>query len=380
MLGPILVDLATEFNTSIAVAGQLASATYISWAITAPLVGPVSDTYGRRLVALTGLMLTAIGVLGSVLAVNFALLVVFRLLTGVGAAMIVPNGIAAAVDRVPPAMRGKVISWMLIAGMLASIAGVPIVAILTDAGGWRLPFYVVGAVVLALWGLLWMKFPRSQPSPDRSFSFVSRFKEVGSNATFWYVLCANFLVQTAFFGLITYLAAYLVETHDMKVGQTALPLAIVGAGGVMGAFAGGGVTESAHRRLLVTFCVLIGGLLVGLAFIINLSPWASVALFFGGLGLLLLEITVLGALIMELSGGSRGTAAGMFTFSIQLGGVTGASVGGLLVSLGGFSLLGIFCLGTASASAATVWLKVPDSPEFRQRVASRQQQISGREV
>ena len=62
MLAPLLVELAAEFQTSVAVAGQLAAATSIAWAIAAPLVGPWSDTYGRRLVVLTGLMLMALGV------------------------------------------------------------------------------------------------------------------------------------------------------------------------------------------------------------------------------------------------------------------------------------------------------------------------------
>ena len=52
MLGPLLVALADDFGTSIAVAGQLAAATFITWGITAPLVGPISDTYGRRPVLL----------------------------------------------------------------------------------------------------------------------------------------------------------------------------------------------------------------------------------------------------------------------------------------------------------------------------------------
>ncbi len=46
MLGPLLVDLAREFDTSVAVTGQLAAATFIAWGIVAPMVGPVSDTYG----------------------------------------------------------------------------------------------------------------------------------------------------------------------------------------------------------------------------------------------------------------------------------------------------------------------------------------------
>ena len=46
MLALLLVELAAEFQTSVAVAGQLAAATSITWAITAPLVGTLSDTYG----------------------------------------------------------------------------------------------------------------------------------------------------------------------------------------------------------------------------------------------------------------------------------------------------------------------------------------------
>ena len=56
MLAPLLVELAAEFHTSVAVTGQLVAATAITWAISAPLVGPLSDTYGRRPVVLAGLM------------------------------------------------------------------------------------------------------------------------------------------------------------------------------------------------------------------------------------------------------------------------------------------------------------------------------------
>ena len=103
MLGPLLVDLAAEFQTSVAVTGQLAAVIGLSWGITAPLVGPVSDTYGRRQVGLTGLLLMAVGTFGSVLAWSYGALLACRLLTGVGAAMIPPNSIAAIADHFPPA-------------------------------------------------------------------------------------------------------------------------------------------------------------------------------------------------------------------------------------------------------------------------------------
>ena len=48
MLGPLLVALAHAFQTSVAIVGQLAAATAITWGIVAPLAGPLSDAYGRR--------------------------------------------------------------------------------------------------------------------------------------------------------------------------------------------------------------------------------------------------------------------------------------------------------------------------------------------
>ena len=109
MLGPLLVELSEDFIISVALAGQLSTATAISWAITAPLVGPVSDTYGRRPVLLLGLTLVTIGVLGSVLAWNFGSLLAFRVITGVGGAMVPPSILATAADLMSPEHRGKVL-------------------------------------------------------------------------------------------------------------------------------------------------------------------------------------------------------------------------------------------------------------------------------
>ena len=82
MLGPLLVALAAAFHTLVAAAGQLAAAINLSWALTALFVGPVSDTYGRRRVGLTGLLVMAVGILGSIFAWNYGALLACRLLTG----------------------------------------------------------------------------------------------------------------------------------------------------------------------------------------------------------------------------------------------------------------------------------------------------------
>src|SRR5947209_11818270 len=106
MIGPLLVALATDLQTSVAAAGQLAAAIGISWGITAPLVGPISDIYGRRRVALTGVALLAAGTLGSLLVPDYWGLLGCRLVSGVGGAMIPPNSMATIADHFPPTERG----------------------------------------------------------------------------------------------------------------------------------------------------------------------------------------------------------------------------------------------------------------------------------
>jgi predicted MFS family arabinose efflux permease len=353
MMGPLLVMLATAFETSLAATGQLAAAIGISWGITAPLVGPVSDIYGRRRVGLTGLMLMAIGILGSVFAWNYWGLLSCRLLTGVGAAMIPPNSMATIADHFPPARRGTPISVLVSASFFGVVIGTPLVAFLGELGGWRLPFYVVGALLVAVWGVHWYWFPQ-RPRTTQGFSFLAHFQDVGRRSGLWYVLVANAFYQMAALGILTYLVAFLVRTYGMTQRDTALPLAVVGTGAMLGSLLGGYVAGRAQRLTWVVLALLLGGGLVSVALTVSPSPWVAILLCGASALLLTIFEPVTWALTAELAGESRATANGLLATSNQLGIIGGASAGGLVLALGGFPLVGLFCLGAATAAAAIV--------------------------
>jgi predicted MFS family arabinose efflux permease len=363
MLGPLLVALAHEFRTSVAVTGQLAAATAIPWALTAFLAGPVSDTYGRRPMMLLGLMLMLLGTLSSALAWSYGMLLACRFLTGIGAAMIPPNCIATVADLFPPEQRGTAMGWLTSASGFGTAFGIPMVALLTDIGGWRLPFAVLGMLLLLLWGLLWVWFPRSPRQLDHAVTFVSHLREVGTKVVFWFVLMANCLQVMAFVGMSSYLAAYLMRAYQMSVGETALPLTLAGLGVIAGSLVGGRVAGQAHRLVVVTVAFVGGGLGAALVFTTAISPWATVVLACGVAGLLLLSWPVTAVLLMELAGQSRATATGLGAVSNQLGAVGGASLGGLMLSLGSFPVVGLFCLVTAVIAAAVVRYKVQQAAE-----------------
>jgi predicted MFS family arabinose efflux permease len=354
MLGPLLVELANVFHTTVAVTGQLTTATAITWSMTAFLAGPVSDSYGRGRMLLTGLMLMMLGMLSSTFAWTYGALFVCRCLTGVGAAMIVPNCLATVADVLLPERHGKALGWLSSAAGLAPAVGIPLVALLADIGGWRLPFYVLTVLLLILWGLLWVWFPSSPRQPGHVVSYFTHFHTVGVSAVFWYVLAANCLQEMVFVGILSYLPPYLMQAYHLSAAETALPLTIAGLGAIVGSPIGGRVAGQPYRLAAVAGAFLGGGVAAALVFTTDLSPWATAVLAFGVAGFLSFSWPVTLVLLTELAGQSRATATGLFVVSNQVGTVGGASLGGVMLSLGGFPLVSLLCFATAATAAVVI--------------------------
>ncbi|MEC9272181.1 MAG: MFS transporter, partial [Chloroflexota bacterium] len=344
MLGPLLVALADDFGTSIAVAGQLAAATFITWGITAPLVGPISDTYGRRPALLIGLLLMALGVLGSGIAWSYGSLLALRLITGIGSAMILPTIMASLADNLPPEKVGKAVGFITASSWVGVALGVPAIALLTYYGGWRLPFYITGGLSLALWVPLYLCLPSGQRRLGQSIDLLNRFMVLGRQSAPWYVLIANASQQMALFGLMTYFAAYMIESYAWDEASTAPGLALLGVGAVIGSIAGGFIAGRARRLECLAAISLAGGAVTGLLFALGASAWIVVAMSFVAAVLVSVSMPVQLTRIMHLAGQSRGTASGMLSTSNQFGSFVGASAGGLMLSLGGFPAVGLLCL------------------------------------
>lgn len=362
MLGPLLVDIAREFDTSVAVTGQLAAATFASWAVFAPLVGPVSDSFGRRPVALTGLSLMGGCILAAAFAPNFYVLMVLLIGTGLGGAMIPPNSIAAITDVVAPEKRGKAIGAAQGISTASAVIGVPVVAVLASVADWRMPFIVCGGLLLVTFACSWLWYPNSAATGPRSFSYISRFKELGSLSVFRLGMLANFTGRIGFFAVVGYIAAFLIDTHGMSVGETAIPLAVVGSGAVVGSLWAGMMASHKKRLNFVAGASLAGGVAAIVLFAVDPAIWVTVALAFGAVCLLSVGWPVFITFATDVAGQSRATAIGMMGASNRLGGVVGSALGGAFLAIGGYSAVGIFSLAAVLISALVIrlFMREPD--------------------
>ncbi|MDA0262706.1 MAG: MFS transporter [Chloroflexi bacterium] len=356
MLGPLLVDIAREYDTSVAVAGQLTAATFASWAIFAPLAGPFSDSLGRRPVALAGLSLMGTCILGAAFAPNFFVLMALLIGAGLSGAMIPPNSMAAITDVVAVEQRGRAIGAAQGISTSAAVIGVPAVAVLASLGDWRLPFVVCGALLLATFVLSWFWYPRGPAVGPKAFSYLDRFRELGSISVFRIGMLASFSQRTAFYAVVGYVAAYLIDTYGMSVGETALPLAVVGSGAVLGSLWAGMIADHRKRLSFTAGAALAGGVGAVVVFAIDPSIWATVAIAFGAVCLLSVGWPVFITFATDVAGQSRATAVGMMGGSNRLGGVAGSAIGGAFLAIGGYAAVGIFCLAAVAFSGSVMRL------------------------
>lgn len=133
----------------------------LSWVATAFLVasavclvpfGRLADIVGRKRVFLAGMMLFTVSALGCAFAGSAAVLIGFRALQGVGAAMIFGTGLAILTSVFPPGERGRVIGLNASAVYVGLSVGPFIGGVLTQRWGW--PSVFLAAVPPGLLALL----------------------------------------------------------------------------------------------------------------------------------------------------------------------------------------------------------------------------------
>ena len=352
----LLVQIAADMDISVAVAGQLATATLAAWGISVVSVGPLSDSFGRRPVATAGLLLLSGSVLGAAFAPNIEALLIMRVLTGLGAGTLPPSFIGAISDVLPPERRATSVSTLLAAGALAAVVSVPVAALMADWGGWRLPFFVAGVLSAVAFGANLLVFPKDLRERARNLVIFPRYWAVIIVGYFQVALTVNFSHRIVYWTIVTFFAAYMIHTYGVSERFVALPLAITAVGQVVGSYAGGMVAASRHRSFLITAICAVGGACGFLFFAVDLQLWVAVAVATVGTGLLSVNFPALVAGGTEYSGASTSTGVGLMGFSNNLGGALGAAVAGGILADSGYHGIAYLCLGAAVVSVVLAGL------------------------
>jgi EmrB/QacA subfamily drug resistance transporter len=149
------------------IVGDLHGLDRYSWVVTAylltsttvvPIVGKLSDQFGRKGFLLAGITLFLLGSALAGTSRTMTQLILFRGLQGLGTGFIQASAFTVVADLFPPAERGKWQGLFVGVGALALIIGPLIGGAITDRASWHWVFYVnlpIGALALLLL-ILWL--------------------------------------------------------------------------------------------------------------------------------------------------------------------------------------------------------------------------------
>ncbi len=156
-----LPTLEREFNVSLNAVSWVAIAYSLAFAAILPVFARLSEIFGRKLPSVAGYAVFTIASALCGMVSDLRLLIAFRIIQGVGGALIGANSIAILVKAAGAARRGRAMGILAAAQAVGISTGPVIGGLLLATLGWRsvfwvsVPFGFLGAVVS------WFVFPQT---------------------------------------------------------------------------------------------------------------------------------------------------------------------------------------------------------------------------
>jgi MFS family permease len=150
MLLPAIPDIIKEFDIPYDTSSWILSSYLIAGAVATPIVGRLSDIYGRKKMVTIIMIIYIIGISLGGFSPNISFLIIARVIQGIGISMF-PVAFGIIRDQLPErklSIGVGIFSSMFAAG---SVVGLALGASIIDNFGWRATFFSIVFVAIGLW-------------------------------------------------------------------------------------------------------------------------------------------------------------------------------------------------------------------------------------
>lgn len=346
----LLPAIADDLDVGIGTAGLMVVATGLVGAVAAPVVTVLTSQLDRRvvLVSLTVLLVVADGL--AAIAPSFWVLLIARMLLGVGIGGFWAIGAGIAGRLVRPELTIRATSLITAGVSVATVVSLPLGALVSSLASWRLGFVIGGALGVVALVLQLAMLPRIPAQQRVRFATLGSLLRVPRARV---GLIAAAFVFAAQFAAYTYIAPYLQQLVGVGPDTVTIALLVFGVAGIIGNFAAGFTLD---RSVLAT----IGASKFVLAAAVVLLPLLAHSVV-GVFVLLVVWGLVWGALPLGMqtwmstaSPAGSETGLALFVTTIQLAIAAGSVLGGAAVS--SFGLAADFWLAGGVAIVGAVVL------------------------
>ena len=351
VLAPIMVEIGRDLGASVSAIGQARTVMATAAVVASLRVGPVIDRVGVRPVLTWGALLAMTGHAVTSAAGGLPVFYLGHAFIGLAVACLLSAGFAGAGAWFEEEDQPWALGYVVGSQSIAWIVGNPVIGLLTDAASWRLAYTVPGVAALAaLAAALITRAGRGERDRDAARSGMTDVARDPS-ARRWTI--AEFVAYSAWTAELTYIGAFYVQTYDLgesvvgfllAIGSVAFLISTLGTDRLFRRLGG------RRRRMVVAAALAMGGLL---AVIMNVTPAVpvTVALFFLMALSAGIRSTSSSALALGLLPTTPGAMMAARTTSAQLGYTIGAMLGGFVLAVAGFGVLGFVLLGGMAFSA-----------------------------
>jgi len=350
IIAPLLPLYAENLGATGVWLGIIFAGFSISRAIFMPIIGRLSDRYGRKSFLVTGLLVYSVISLGYIWAGDVYQLTLVRLIQGVAAGMIIPVAQAYIGDISPEGEEGTWMGYFNTAFFTGFGVGPLMGGALTDHFGMDTAFYSMGGLNLLAFLVAIFLLPGIKQREMHAATGLS-FKEMGASGVvkglFSYRLsfalgraafsCFLPIFAVAYMGLSPTLIGVLLATNIVLMSLLQLY--------------SGGIADRFNRRTLVVLGSLISFSFLALVPLLH-NFWQLLGLCaFGALGG---AISMPAASALTVNEGRKfgmGTTMAMFAMAMSIGMAIGPILGGVIADY--LDVNSVFYFGAAMGLVGT---------------------------
>ncbi|WP_031469926.1 MFS transporter [Sciscionella sediminilitoris] len=365
-------EIMRDFHVSAGQMGIISSAFLWTYAVLQMPIGSIIDRIGVRWVNRAAAALWAVGSFLSAAAGGLGLLLISRLILGIGEVPTVPAGWKAIGQWFPQHERGRATSIFDGCAKISNVVGIPVMAFLVTTFSWHAAFIFTGILsllYLLVWWLLYLTprqslakgrlgqaefdYMRSGGAQDERVTGAGSLRGIGyllRRRKTWGIAFGYAAYTYAYYVLLTWLPGYLGKQFGVNLLSggvyTMIPWLIaviaqfVFAGVVMDRWIKRTGNETKVRRIVLVTSMLVSLTVAGAAY----AGSIVVALVFLSIGAAGLAVSnPAGATIIALVApeGYTGSLGGIVNFIANLIGIAAPIVTGLVVDATG-SFAGAF--------------------------------------
>ena len=338
----LLPSIARDLEVSVPQAGLLVTLFAFTVAALGPFLTAYFARFQRKRLFISILLMFAFANTVAALAPNIWVMAFARLLPALGLPVFWALASETAVDIVGPDYAGRAIAKIGFGIVCATVFGIPVGTLISDAWGWRSAFGILAVVALAKALLLWIYLPVTRAVKE-SVTLSSQFALLRSPLMIGHIVL-SVLVFSGMFTAYTYLADILERLAGFDGTLVGWCLMGFGAVGLIGNSLGGRMVDRHPLIASMVFSAFMIGALLALVPSIHSSLALAAALAIWGITQSALFL-VSHVRLMKIAPQAPAFAASLNIAGGNLGIGLGAMVGGRVIDSYGLGSLGLAAAG-----------------------------------